>query len=65
MSKEKLDSELSEEQLVSVTGGIGAEPGLVCPHCGSREITLIQSPSKGRLYLCTNCYSSFSKDEAK
>lgn len=55
---------LTDDELESVSGGLDVDT-LVCPHCGSSEITPYHSPSRGTLYLCSNCYRSFSKKDLK
>lgn len=58
-SMEEKKLETNEEQLETISG---ADITIIkCPHCGSLNIVPFYSPSKGKSYLCCDCYRSFQK----
>ena len=62
---EQKETQLTEKELEKVTGGLSNSYGIVCPHCGSSNVTPCHSPSKGVTYLCCDCYHTIKLDEEK
>ena len=61
--KKETNVGLTDDQLALVVGRVDENTVLVCPYCGSTDITPYHSPKKGTLYLCSNCYRSFNKKD--